>query len=47
MNFKFAKDSEIFATLGEDENGKPWERGRPQWALDMVKEFEEENALHG
>ena len=47
LTFKNAKDEGHFAELGNDEDGKPYGRGRPQWALDMVQEFEEENALHG
>lgn len=42
MEFKNGKDQEYFESIGKDVG-----RGRPQWALDMVAEFEEENALHG
>lgn len=47
MTWKEEKDNEGFKAMGKDEDGNPIGRGRPQWAIDMVAEFEEENALLG
>lgn len=42
LTWKENKDNAAFKELGSDVG-----RGRPQWAIDMVAEFEEENALNG
>lgn len=42
LQWKLEKDNAAFENIGKDVG-----RGRPQWALDMVGEFEEENALLG
>lgn len=40
LKWKENKDNEAFKAMGSDVG-----RGRPQWAEDLVVEFEEENAL--